>query len=329
MIFINFVRKAVKHCGLIGIAVVLLFSLICLSLTFLNSFENNKFNSEADYEIVNKWYDKKGSKINISNMEIMSELTLHSKLHCHTYKSPKLIIQTINCDMEAFVAGKKLYQNTNSKFGSTYNIIDISDVTDDENIYIRLSPNEKTNGKIGVNSYLTTNNDFLFSLLHSNKPTIIILCVLCFILFIYGLYTVRLLVTSKRKAARHLHACCIVFLTMIIILSSDALLQFFIGNSTICYAIKHISYTLLPVELIGLYQSAATQKEKAFYVESTLCIFYALLRAMLFVLFKAPLENGVIISHLILISIAVQMICYLIKNISNNIQKRKAESCCS
>lgn len=316
----------IKRSGLIGIITVIIFSIILFALTLQSSYENSKFHDYASYEIVNKWYDKNENKLNISNLEITDEMMLHTKINCKSYKKPKLVIQTENSNIEAFVSGKKLYQSNNGLFGNTYNIIDLSDVKKEDSVYIRLTPNNKTNGRIGLNSYLTTNNDFLFHLLYQNKASIIILLLLLFILFGYMIFCFFSLIKTKRKAAKHFHACCIIFLLIFICTSTSPLLQFFIGNSTICYAIKYISYSLLPIELISLYQAVSTKSEKIFYAENTVFILYALFRALLFVSFKTPLENGIIISHCILAASVLQCLFFAFKNISNNIQKLKAES---
>lgn len=117
-------------------------------------------------------------------------MTLHRTVTASQFVNPKLIVKAKNMNIMARTNGR-IILNTKKSFlsgyGSHYYFIDADDL-DDGIVYIRLSPNKLSKGKIQGTVYLTTRNDFMYNRIIKKRPLLIILIILIHSLLFILLY---------------------------------------------------------------------------------------------------------------------------------------------
>ena len=138
-----------------------------------------RLESKPSYEILNRWYDKNEKKVALDEVICDAPLLLHTDLHSERQRE-KLIFCVENMSVMAYTKGKILLNETPSKdfSGRLYRIIDISEVQQDEPIFLLLKPLDGKTGRLKSKAMLTTQNDFLLALLLKNSGLLIIVIAL-------------------------------------------------------------------------------------------------------------------------------------------------------
>ncbi|MFR5876308.1 MAG: hypothetical protein ACLUFN_07450 [Eubacterium sp.] len=283
------------------------------------------FKDNPSYTVVNKWYDKDNKKIALNEFITDTEMLLHTEIPADDYNDAKLIIKTKNLSLCAHTSGKILYRSNNSKyacFGECYNIIDVSDIKDGSKIYLQLIPKRNMTGSITETVYLTTQNDFLMHLLSENKLIITVTATAFLLLIIYSLWSIQQMLKTKRAAAKHIYACCAIFLLIVIAVTKTNLSFFIFGSSAVNYIAMYSAYMLLPIPLLSCYSSVSKTRHKSICILQLLTAAYSLLRLALFLMIPAPLSKAVFISHLLLIITIITITAYIIQSTKAAIKKR-------
>lgn len=283
------------------------------------------FSDSPSYTVVNKWYDKDNKKAALNEFETDTGAILHTEISASDYKDARLIIKTKNMQINAHTNGKILFKSNESKyacFGECFSIIDISELEDGSEIYLQLVPKNNMTGSISDSVYITTQNDFFMHFLSENKVKIIVSAAAFMLLIIYSLWSIQQMFKTKRAAAKHIYACCAVFLLLVITVTKSNLSAFIIGSSTVNYLALYIAYMLLPIPMLSCFTAASGTRHKLIYILQGLTAAYALLRIFLFITIPAPLSKAIFVSHLLLIITIIAIAVYAIQETKAVLQKR-------
>lgn len=295
---------------------IILISVGIFSAALCVSGNSEIFRDNPSYTVVNKWYDKENKKISLNSFETDTELLLHTELPTGDYKDAKLIIKTENLSLSAHTNGKILFRSNESKyacFGECWNIIDVSDIQDGGRIYLQLIPKDNMTGSISETVYLTTQNDFLMHFLSENKMIAGIISLAFVLLILYTLWSVKKMLKAKRAAAKHIYACCTIFLLIVTAVTKTNLSFFILGSSAVNYLALYSAYMLLPIPILSCFTAASGTRHNSVYILQGLTAAYSLLRTALFLAIPAPLSKAVFISHLLLIASLLTIIIYTVQ----------------
>jgi hypothetical protein len=299
---------------LLVIIMIVFIGIFCTALCAENS--NDTFKDNPSYTVINKWYDNDGKKVNLNNFETDCQTTLYTEIIEKNCNNAKLIIKTNNLSINAHTNGKKLYNSDDSKYsgyGEYYNIIDISDVNDNGEIYLQLTPKDNLTGSISNDIYITTQNDFLMHLLSTNKIKIICISIVIMLLAIYDIWIIKRLFISRKGIGKHIYLNLTIALLITIIATKSNLLYFIIQSNMINYICLYSGYMLLPTSLMLLYNSLLTKRKYEIILLQWISIGYFILRMLLFIIIPVAFEKGIIISHLLLCTVIITMIILSIK----------------
>ena len=280
-------------------------ALIISACTMKDSDDGERLGFSPSYSTANRWTEDGGRITDLSKLVLTKSRVYHLDFESAPPSGSKLIIKSENMGITAYIGGKMLYK-AESDFGTRYNIIPIDEISDGGALYLHLSPTSKMTGKITDTVRITTQNDFLFTLLRNRLPLISVLFLLILLLIAILVFTCVKLSKSERKYFKNGYLTAFLVLVIAFLLGSSDLLQIIIGSAVVRYVIKYTSLMLLPVPL-AIYITALTkQKSKPFDLLQCIIVIYSLLRLLLFASFHVPLERGMTLTWIyILIEIFV------------------------
>ena len=216
------------------ICFVLIFSL--LSTSVIIGAKSSNFSTEPAHIVLNKWTDKFDRKRSICFINIDDSATYHTTLLHIPSSQTKLIIKTENLRFLLYTGGKIIFDNTKEKlsgYGKQTHIIDISDLKENSEIFLYLSPIKKADSRISSDILLTSENDFLLDLLIKSAKAFFFafpMLLLSVHSLIFGI--IRLLKKEKSAPKLLYFSCCAADLFLIIMMKSS-LSQLLIYNSVL------------------------------------------------------------------------------------------------
>lgn len=318
MITIKALKRIIRYINPIMLIMIMLIAVGIFAASVSMSSSGDILKDTPSYTVVNKWYDKNGKKTVLNEFETDAEVTLHTKIPTDNYNDAKLIILTKDMQLNAHTNGKILYRSDDSKyacFGECFNIIDVSTLSENSEIYLQLIPKENMTGSISQTVYLTTQNDFLMHFLNENKVTVTGSFTVLLLLTVYAVWSIQQMIKRKGESIKHIYACCTIFLIIVIAVTKNNISAFLIGSSAVNYLALYSAYMLLPIPMLSCFSTVTSAKHRAIYILQCLTAAYSLLRIALFLAIPAPLSKAVFISHLLLIITIITMIVYTVQKI--------------
>ena len=285
--------------------------LICLALIGLffilslaNTAQKKDVSPAPSHLVLNKWTDKYNRKKSVCFKSIEASATYHTSLNKLPAYQTKLIIKTDNLRFMLYTNGKIIFDNTGKKFsgyGKQIHIVDISDIRENSELFLYLSPIDKCDSRICSDIILSSKNDFLFDMLCKNVEAI---CALFLLLCLFVLCTFKaliILIKKKKSAPKTVYLSCCFGLFILIMFLKSELSQLFFGG-VFSYLLLYSSINLLPVFATAFFCSLMNLKSKLTNWFCILDIAYSALRIAIFIIFFIPLNNALFISYILIAS---------------------------
>ena len=290
-------------------ALIVIAALLILTFTFKESSDGELLYPSPSYSTVNRWVGENGRTSDLCNKRITDySIFYHNFEDAPTYGS-RLIIYSENMGIAAYTSGKMLFESS-AEYGSRYNIIPIDELTDGGTLYLHLKPVEKMTGSINAPLKITTQNDFILSLIKTSILQVSLIAALLIILCVVITFAFKRLPSGDRSHLKSLYLCTFILLLIPLIAAPNGLMQFAVGSSSARYVIHYFSLMLISVPLAAYI--TALLKTRSAPVEALQIIItaYSLLRLLLFFALKIPLERGITVSYLMIAAQAIILIAY-------------------
>ncbi|MBQ7203037.1 MAG: hypothetical protein IJS03_03350 [Eubacterium sp.] len=271
------------------------------------SSDADRFTPKSSHTVLTKWYDKNDRVIKPLKTDFLSSKTIHTMLEKTPPKNSVIIVKSENIKLTAYKRGKILYstEDTGNRLsGERYTFIPADELKKGDTLYLNITPKQNVTGAIKSPVYLGFTNDFLFTVIVRSKADIAVLSAIATGVLLLTSYAV---IKRKKKAVYPL--ALLLNIALFVFVKSD-LFQFIIGSSEMKAVFAFTSYSLLPVTFTA-FGVRLTKRSKTAACFQVCITAYTLLRLILFTACEVPIERGIIISHIILIS-GILLLLYLI-----------------
>lgn len=282
---------------------------VAVSLCFSVSDKDNesiKITTEPSHIVFNRWYDSNNVPYNI-NKEIEKEITYHAALPKQRPNGAKMIIKTQNALLSAYTSGKLLTAKNENKYngyGEKYTIINLDDMGKNREISIHLTPLTEDDSLVCDSIYITTQNEFLFSLLQKAVIPIMAILISAILIVYFLIQGIKNIFSFKKY-----FYTALLILDILLITFYHSTLPFLLAdNGTFAYMAKYLSAMLFPMLLSLLIKETLKCKSIVFSIYETSVCTYGIIRLLIFACSPSPLNeynyiNFVLLSVLILITI--------------------------
>lgn len=289
--------KRIKH--KLSFCAVLFTALLSLSIgcaVFIQSDDNNLLKPKPTYTVVNHWYDEDGRKVALNELECTRQTALHLDFETAPQPDSMLIIQAQHLGIKAYTSGKILYKSAPT-VGQQYYLIPLEGVGENGTVYLHLTPYEHLTGSVCGTVKLSTQNDWLMSLLQGKRRYIYLLSAIALGIFIL---CISLFFRHEKKQYRLLYLLALLLLLLAHIFAKSGLLQCFIGSALTVHTVCYAAYMLLPIPLTAFFLPYLKRSGNGLLVLQGVTCLYTLLRLLLLLGFTVPLDRWLGLSHCLL-----------------------------
>ena len=232
-----------KKTGFAVLLVPIIITAAILAVILSNNNSAALLKSKPAHSVMSHWYLSNGRRFDTLKNDVTEPVSISAQAEGST-DGKCLVIKSENLEITLFAKGKTIYKSADRGRrlrGRRITVIPLSDVKKGATVTLRLSPAEKSVGKILSPIYFTTNNDFLLTLFSRERSTAFAILILSF--------AVVLLAESaaKRKSTAPLYIIGEVLIFQLFLLCKSDLAQLFISSSLARLIIANMSLWLLPL----------------------------------------------------------------------------------
>ncbi|MBE6720592.1 MAG: hypothetical protein E7571_08090, partial [Ruminococcaceae bacterium] len=222
--------------GVNFIVICAVFVLMCCSaaLVSLGGDDDVKISSKPAHAVLSHWYRDNGRRFKKLYYPVDKEITVSTKVK-ESCKNRCVIIHSENLAVTLYTKGKVLYSTKDggkSLYGNRTTVIDVSDISSSKELFLRLTPVTKGSCRITEPIYLTTNNDYIVTMLSRERATLTAATAMLAAIIIC---LIAAAVKRNKKFSPFVYTACFMALCLVNVFCRSEVSQLLIGKNIARY----------------------------------------------------------------------------------------------